>query len=396
MAASVLLLDLDGTLVDSNGAHARAFADTAVAFGVPVPRDRFDRILGKGGDLAVPDVFGPAFEREHGDDYRDAMGERFREVARSETFQVFDGAVELAEMARARGFKTALATSSAEDDLDALFESAGVDFRDLVDYVTTASDVDDSKPNPDLVEVVAEHFGMPTAACVLIGDTIYDVAAARRGGAASVGVSTWVWSEDDLAHHGARATYASTAALADRLDEALARASPGPTELTAEVADQLMSAALDEARSAFMEGDAAIGAVIANQHGAVVARGCNRASSGDPLRHAETEALHDLQSTEAAGEGGLVLVTSLEPCAMCLGAATEAGVHAVLYPLEAPPNGAAGRLDPLPGRRLPLVSRWRGADGWHRAASLDLLRQSAVRDGGFAWRLVEAVEEGEG
>ena len=393
MPGPVLLLDLDGTLVDSNGAHARAFARAAAEFGVPVARDRFDRAIGKGADHVTPDVFGPAFEADHGEAFRDATGRHFKDIAGSESFAVFDGAERLVAAARERGLTLALATSSSEDDLDALFASAGVDFRDRVDYVTTSSDVDGSKPDPDLVRVVAEHFGVPAAGCVLVGDTVYDGLAARRGGAAFVGVATWVWSEGDLRGAGARAVYGSTAALADSLDAALAAAQPGGHALTADAADALMAAALDQARTALDAGDAPIGAAVGRADGTVVAVGRNRASTeGDRLRHAETDALHALL---AAGEpdDGLVLATTLEPCAMCLGAMTEAGVHAAVYALEAPPNGAAGALDALPGRRQPLVATWGGR---HRDASLDLVRQAAEAQGGFVRRLYDAVQGGRG
>ena len=389
MPDPVLLLDLDGTLVDSNGAHARAFARAAAEFEIPVPRDRFDRAIGKGGDLVVPDVFGDAFERDHGDAFRDALGRHFKDIAASESFAVFDGAERLAEAARQRGLRTALATSSAEDDLDALFASAGVDFRESVDYVTTSSDVGSSKPAPDLVRVVAEHFGVPTAACVLVGDTVFDGDAARRGGAAFVGVASWVWSEADLKGTGARAVYASTAALADDLDGALAQAQPGGA-LSADAADALMEAALDQARQALDAGDAPIGAAVGRSDGTVVALGRNRATTaGDRLRHAETDALHALLAGPGR-EDGLVLATTLEPCAMCLGAMTEAGVHAAVYALEAPPNGAAGTQTALPDRRPPLVSAW---DHGHRAASLDLVRQGAEAQGGFLDGLYRAVHD---
>ena len=388
MSASVLLLDLDGTLVDSNGAHARAFARAAADAGVPVARDRFDRAIGKGADHVTPDVFGPAFEAERGEAFRDATGRHFKAIAGSESFDVFDGAERLVEAARERGLTVALATSSSEDDLDALFASAGVDFRERVDYVTTSSDVDGSKPDPDLVRVVAEHFGVPAAGCVLVGDTTYDGLAARRGGAAFVGVVTWVWSEGDLRGAGARAVYPSTAALAGDLDAALAAAQPGGPALDADAADALMDAALDQARQAMAAGDAPIGAVVGRADGTVLARGRNRAATeGDRLRHAETDALHGLM-TGPEPEDGLVLATTLEPCAMCLGAMTEAGVHATIYALEAPPNGAAGALDPLPGRRQPLAAAWGGR---HRDASLELVRQAADARGGFAQTLLDAV-----
>ena len=392
MALAALLLDLDGTLVDSNAAHAEAMRLAAAEFGVALNRDRFDAGIGMGGDLLTPNVLGDAFEAEHGDAFRDAMGRHFKRIAEAEPLKLFDGAERLIAAARARGLRVALTSSSSTGDLDATFASVGTDLRDLVDATTTASDADASKPEPDLVRVAAGKLGVPTAACALVGDTVFDGEAARRAGAAFVGVATWRYSEADLRGAGARTAFASTAALADRLGEALAAASPGPHALSNGVLDALAADALREAGAAARAGDAPIGAVVARADGTVVARGRNRSATGsDALRHAETEALHALL-VGGLSEPGLVLVTTLEPCAMCLGAAAEAGVDAVVYALEAPPNGAAGRLLPVRGdaagrRADPLV-----APGPGRAASLALVRRAAER-GGFAARLLASLTE---
>ncbi len=389
MALAALLLDLDGTLLDSNGAHVDAFVQAASDVGVPIPRGRIEQLVGEGTDLLVPDAFGPDVAEEHGEALADAVGEAFRETVGARRVAVFDGAERLIAGARERGLTLALASSSTESDLDAMFESAGRDLRERFDLVTTASDVDASKPEPDLIAAVAEKLGVPAPACALVGDTIFDAEAARRGGAAFVGVGTWVWSADALRQSGARAAYASTAALAADLDAALDAAAPGPHALSHEAEEALMDAALDQAQVAFDAGDLPIGAAVGRADGTVLAVGRNRATTeGDRLRHAETDALHRLAQSHGFDEPGLVLATTLEPCAMCLGAMTEAGLHAAVYALEAPPNGARGRLQPLPGRTLPLVARGPGRD-----VSLGLLRQAAARDGGFAARLAEAIDE---
>ena len=387
MALAALLLDLDGTLVDTNAAHAEAFVRAATRRGIPLPRDRYDREIGKGADQLVADVFGPTVEQEQGDALRDETAAAFRQIAAAEPFSLFGGAEALIEAARDRGLKLALATSSTAEDLDAVFESVGTDLRDRFDVVTTASDVDASKPEPDLLQVLAERLGVPPAACALVGDTIYDGEAARRAGCAFVGVATWVWDADALRRSGARAVYPSTAALSADLGAALAEAAPGKRALTVRAQGDLMEAALRQARGALDAGDLPVGAVIGRADGTVVAEGRNRTTTrGDRLWHAETDALHRLAEAGALGEPGLVLATTLEPCAMCLGAMTEAGLHATVYALEAPPNGTRGHLSPLPGRRLPLV-----APGPGREESLGLLREAAARDGGFAARLVASV-----
>jgi tRNA(Arg) A34 adenosine deaminase TadA len=136
-----------------------------------------------------------------------------------------------------------------------------------------------------------------------------------------------------------------------------------------------MDEALAEAERGRDAGNVPIGAVVARWDGTVVARGHNEArETGTNLAHAELIALQ-----HAAVEGGgraedLVLVTTLEPCAMCLGAAVEAGIDTVVFALDAPPNGAAGKLAQIPERRMPrvvggvkagesraLLARWLGA-----------------------------------
>ncbi|HEX9953112.1 MAG TPA: HAD-IA family hydrolase [Rubricoccaceae bacterium] len=384
MALAALLLDLDGTLVDSNAAHTEAMVRAAADLGVTVPADRVDMGIGKGADLLAPDLFGPAFEAEHGDAFRDGAGQHFARIAAHQPLQTFDGTLALIDAARARGLRLALASSAAEDDLDATFASTGTDLRERVDIVTTSSDAEASKPEPDLLLIAAEKLGVPPVACALVGDTVFDAEAARRAGVAFIGVATWRASEDDLRAAGACATFASTAALADSLDAALAAASPGEHAVTDDVLTVLMDVALTEARAALDAGDAPIGTVVARADGTVLARGRNRsATDHGRLRHAETEALHALGG---AAEPGAVLLTTLEPCAMCLGAAVEAGVHAVVYALEAPPNGAAGRLLPArTGGPLPLVARGPG-----REASLALVREAAAA-GGYAERLLASL-----
>ncbi len=387
MALAALLLDLDGTLVDANAAHAESMVRAAAEFDVRVPRDRIDREIGKGGDLLTPDVFGPAFEADHGDAYRDAVARHFKQIVAETQLHLFDGAERLIAEARARGLRLALASSSTEDDLDATFASVGTDLRERVDVVMTSSDADASKPAPDILTVAAQKLGVPPGACALVGDTVFDAEAARRAGVAFIGVATWTASETDLTTAGARSAWTSTEALADNLAAALAAAAPGPGALSDALLEALTAEALREAEAALDAGDAPIGAVIADSAGAVLARGRNRASAGR-LRHAETEALASLAGDVPPGS---VLVTTLEPCAMCLGAAAEAGLHAVVYALEAPPNGAAGRLLPVSGdvegrRVLPLV-----ACGPGRGASLALVRRAA-ESGGFAATLLASIE----
>ena len=122
----------------------------------------------------------------------------------------------------ARGVQTALATSAKGEELQAVFTSGGVDLGALVDKVVTGDDADASKPNPDIVLAAVGALGMSPAACVMVGDTPHDAAAALRAGVPFIGVSSGAWSADDLREAGAIDVWTSPADLLAHLDVALA------------------------------------------------------------------------------------------------------------------------------------------------------------------------------
>lgn len=221
MPITALLLDLDGSLLDSNARHAEAWARAAAEAGHDLPPHRFDREIGKGGDQLVADVFGPDAEETQGDALRDAQGRHIGPVVRERGVAMFDGAEALVDAARARGLKVALATSADEENLDLLFGAAGTDLRPRMDAVLTASGVDASKPEPDVVRAAARKLGVAPSACALVGDTVYDGDAAWRAGAAFLAVATWVWDEALLTGAGAAFVAPTTAAMAEQLGEAL-------------------------------------------------------------------------------------------------------------------------------------------------------------------------------
>jgi phosphoglycolate phosphatase-like HAD superfamily hydrolase/tRNA(Arg) A34 adenosine deaminase TadA len=353
---TALILDLDGTLVDTNRYHVDAFIPAFEEAAYGVARGRIDRAVGMGGDQLIADVLGEAAEREHGDAMRTTYGEAFERLAREHDFALFPGALDLIAAAKERGLKVALATSSGEDDLETIFESAGTDLRDYVDVVTTKSDVDASKPAADVIVAVLDKLGVAPTEAALVGDTRYDFEACTRVGVAGIGVTTWIYGADALVGAGARIAYDDVADLLAHLDEALHAVSPGSEALTADRLETMMDEALAEARRGAEAGEVPIGAVVARWDGTAVARGHNEAGeAGTGLAHAELLALQHAAVEEGGRAEGLVLITTLEPCAMCLGAAVEAGIDTVVYALAAPPNGATGRLRNIPGRRMPRV-----------------------------------------
>ncbi len=184
MAVRGVIFDVDGTLVDTNATHVKAWRRAFERHGYDVEPDRIVGQIGKGGDKLVPTLLGDAAEAKDGDALRDAHSENYAELVRDTPLHLFPGAVELLESLKKAGIPTALATSSKREHLDNTLRAAGVDLGEKVDAVATADDADASKPAPDLVQSAADKLGLPPGDCVLVGDTVYDVEAAARAGVA--------------------------------------------------------------------------------------------------------------------------------------------------------------------------------------------------------------------
>ena len=197
-----VILDIDGTLLLSNEAHARAFVDAAEEQGIPADYEQVLRLIGKGGDKLIPEAFGFEEESDRGKRLDERKGEIFRERYLP-TLQPAPGARALLERMRAEGLKLVVATSSGKSDVKALLEQAGV--RDLIEEATSSGDVEASKPDPDVVEAALDTTGHPAGAVVMLGDTPYDVEAASRAGVRIVAVRCGGW--DDRALRGAAAVY---------------------------------------------------------------------------------------------------------------------------------------------------------------------------------------------
>jgi HAD superfamily hydrolase (TIGR01509 family) len=197
-----VILDIDGTLLLSNEAHARAFVDSAREMGIDADFETVRRLIGKGGDKLIPEAFGFEKESERGKKLDGRKGEIFRERYLP-TLEAAPGARALLRRLRDDGRTLVVATSSDNADLKGLLAQAGV--LDLVEDATSASDVEESKPDPDVVHSALEKAGAPAEAVVMLGDTPYDVEAASRAGVRIIGVRCGGWSERDL--RGAAAVY---------------------------------------------------------------------------------------------------------------------------------------------------------------------------------------------
>jgi HAD superfamily hydrolase (TIGR01549 family) len=211
--ARAALLDLDGTLVDANYQHALAWYRAFRRFEITLPMWRLHRHIGMGGDQYVAAVAGDEVERDRGDELRDAHDEEFKPL-RDECAPL-EGAHDLLVELKRRGNAVVLASSSNEDDLDHFL--GVLDARDVIDGYTTAEDVQRTKPHPDVVHVALEKAGTTDGA--MIGDSRWDIEAARDAGLGTLCVITGGWSEQELRDAGASAVYDSIPALIDSLDD---------------------------------------------------------------------------------------------------------------------------------------------------------------------------------
>jgi phosphoglycolate phosphatase-like HAD superfamily hydrolase len=221
-----MIFDLDGTLVDTNGAHVEAWRLAFRDFGFDVPRERIVPEIGKGGDKVVPTLLGAHVDERQGDAIRDANGRHFLAIARASRFDVFPGARELLSELRRRRVRTALATSGKREYLEATERSSGLDVESLVDVVVTKTEGASSKPAPDLVVSAVDELGLAPEQCAMVGDTIYDGEACTRAGVAFLGLLCGGSERDRLVDAGARGVYADPADLLAHLDQALQLAAP--------------------------------------------------------------------------------------------------------------------------------------------------------------------------
>ena len=211
--AQAAVLDVDGTLVDTNYQHALCWYRAFRKHDVTVPVWRLHRHVGMGGDKFVAAVAGDEVEERLGDDVRDEWERLFDEVIGE--VAPLEGARDLIVELKERGRSVVLASSAIEKHLDQFLDL--LDARELADSWTTKDEVEASKPEPDLVNAALEKAGTRDAA--MLGDTPWDVEAARRAGIETVCLMTGGFSEQELRDAGAVAVFESIADLRKALDE---------------------------------------------------------------------------------------------------------------------------------------------------------------------------------
>ena len=196
-ADCVVLLDIDGTLVDSTYHHALAWHRAFARHDLTVPMWRLHRTIGMGGDKLVGEVAGDEVERSVGDAVRDGWAQEY--AALVDEVSPLPGASELVRRLAADGYLVALASSGEKRFADVAVRVLGI--GEHIHTMTNSGDAEDSKPDPDILGVTFDR--VPAAQAVLIGDTPYDVEAAGRIGLACIGVLTGGFSRAELDAAGA-------------------------------------------------------------------------------------------------------------------------------------------------------------------------------------------------
>lgn len=211
-----VLLDVDGTLVDSNDAHARAWVAALAEQGIRVKREEVRRLIGMGGDKLLPAIADIDAESPLGTALSSRRSEIFLERYLP-ALSAFPEALALLQRMRADGLTLVAASSAKADELGPLLSLVGT--GDLLQAATSSDDAERSKPDPDIVKAAMRRTGLPAGELVMLGDTPYDVEAATRAGIRIIALRCGGWNDDGL--RGAAAIYDGPADLLARYDESM-------------------------------------------------------------------------------------------------------------------------------------------------------------------------------
>jgi HAD superfamily hydrolase (TIGR01509 family) len=212
---SAIAFDVDGTLIDSNGAHAEAWARALTEHGFPHETAAIRALIGMGSDKLLPRVAGLEVESPRGQAILARKKALFDE--RLPHLQPTRGARALVTFLRERGRRLVVATSADDQEMDAILAQAGV--ADLIERRTSSDDAERSKPDPDIVRAALARVQADARDAVLIGDTPYDIEAARRAGVDAIVLRCGGhWTDADLS---------GAIAIFDDPHDLLTRESPG-------------------------------------------------------------------------------------------------------------------------------------------------------------------------
>jgi len=213
---TIAVLDVDGTLVDSNYQHALAWYRALRSLGETFPVWRIHRLIGMGGDHLVSALGGDDVEERIGAQARERWVEEFDRLIGE--VAPLPGARDLLRAVKDRGHRLVLASSGKPQHVDAFVDL--LDAREIADAITSSEDAEETKPAPDLLQVALQKLGAPEdAASVLVGDSVWDVEAAKNAGMPAIAVRSGGFGDDELRDAGAVALFDTPGELAAALDD---------------------------------------------------------------------------------------------------------------------------------------------------------------------------------
>jgi HAD superfamily hydrolase (TIGR01509 family) len=215
---NAVIFDIDGTLLLSNDAHARAYLEAASMLGIKADFTQIRNLIGKGGDKLIPEAFGVEQNSTLGKELDQLKGKIFK-TRYLPGLQTAPGTRPLLRRLHGEGVRLAVATSGDKASAEPLLDRAGV--KDLIDSMATSDDVDASKPDPDVVHVALRKLDSPLNSVIMVGDTPYDVQAAQNAGVQIIAVRCGGWSDGQL--QGAVAIYDDPADIHGHYEDAFRR-----------------------------------------------------------------------------------------------------------------------------------------------------------------------------
>lgn len=209
-----VILDVDGTLVNSNDAHAHSWVEAMAEQGYQVPFDTVRPLIGMGGDKVLPETIGVDKDSPTGKKISQRRGEIFKERYLA-SVRPFPHAQDLLNHMREHGLKLAVASSAKPDELKSLLSIVGA--ADLIQDKSSEKDASNSKPAPDIMEVTLRKIGLPANEVLMLGDTAYDIESSKKVGVGTIALRCGGWKDSDL--QGAVAIYNDPADLLAHYDE---------------------------------------------------------------------------------------------------------------------------------------------------------------------------------
>lgn len=191
-----VLVDIDGTLIDSNDAHAKAWVDAFTEYNYDIAYDKIRPLIGMGGDQLLKKLI-PSIDNKEGE------GKKITETRKKIFLEKYvkelkptSGARDFIEILVKNNIRIIVATSASDDELHTLLQSAHVD--DLIQEYTTASDVEKSKPAPDIIAVALKKINLTANEVIMVGDTPYDIEAAEKCNVKTIAVRSGGFSDEVL------------------------------------------------------------------------------------------------------------------------------------------------------------------------------------------------------